>query len=214
MIHFRARWRLAAMGQLTWQSTFARFGHQILLSIYNLCLSGMWATTWGLKCTHIFNTTLNLAGPKHIGPWVHQIAHFGCILLVLDSLKLCSVRCSYVSCSSSGRSFGCIFDLSPCQWLWNLLVFALILNFDICSRRVTHRSIDSLLALIVVNFSDFLQSLLLTHIECLMRWPSDGGPLWMATRPSLSRSLSMSQKHDGTIRVISLPIVVHMGRLS
>ena len=132
---------------------------------------------------------------------------------MLDSLKLRSVRCSYIACSPCCRSFGCIFDLCPCQWLWDLLVFALILNFDIGSRRVTHCSINSLFSLIVVNFSNFLHPLLLTHIEGLMRWTSNGGPLWVTTCPSLSRSWPMPQKHDGPVCVISLPIMVHVSRL-
>ena len=50
---------------------------------------------------------------------------------MLDCLKLRSVRSHDVPCATSCRSLGRVLDLRTRQRLRNLLVLALILNFDI-----------------------------------------------------------------------------------
>ena len=68
---------------------------------------------------------------NHVGSGVEKTTDLICILTMLDSLKLCSVRSHDVPGATSCRALGRILDLRTGQRLRYLLVFALILNFDI-----------------------------------------------------------------------------------
>ena len=96
-------------------------------------------------------------------------------------------RCD-VSGATCRRSLRSIFNLGAGQRLGDLLLLALILNFDIGSRCVT-RIVQRLL-IVVVDFSNLVQSVLLRRVECLVRGVA--GALTMAGTTSLSSCLSTS----------------------
>ena len=66
----------------------------------------------------------------HIAARVHQVSNLGGALLVLDRLEL-YLRSGDVPGATCRRPFSHIFNLSTCKRLRNLLVFPLILNFDV-----------------------------------------------------------------------------------
>jgi len=201
---------MATVGNLAGESAFARFGDQILLSVYDFGLSGVSTSTWRLQCSQVFHSSLCL---DHIWTWVHQVAHLTGILLLLNSLQLGRVRCCHVACAPCSRSLCCIFNLCASQRLRYLLVFALILNFDVCCRRVTS-VVGSPFTRVVIDFAYFLHAILLAHVERFMWRTSHCWSLRVTICPGLSSACSMAEEHHSSVSIVTLAIVVHICRLS
>jgi len=123
------------------------------------------------------------------------------------------VRCCNVACAPCGRSLCCIFNLCAGQRLRHLLVFALILNFDVCCRRVA--SIDgNPFTWVVIDFAYFLHAILLAHVERFMRRPSYRWSLRVTICSGLSGACLMAEEHHSSVSIVTLAIVVHICRLS
>ena len=115
---------------------------------------------------------------------------------MLNRLQLRRVRRHDISRATRGRALRCILNLSAGQRLRHLLVFALILNFDVRCRGGISVRIDPItFTLVVVDLANLMHALLLAHIQSLVRTATDGRTLRQTVRTVLT-SHYMLLKHS------------------
>ena len=134
---------------------------------------------------------------------------------MLNCLKVLHLWSCDVSSASSRRSLRSIFYLGACERLRHLLLFALILNFDIRCGRIARIVSGCGLLMIVVHFANFVEPILLGRVEGLVRG-STARPLAMASDSTLPGSLPatlMPQEDGRAIRIVCVDIIEQLAAM-
>ena len=131
---------------------------------------------------------------------------------MLNRLEVLHLWSRDVSGASCCRSFCGIFYLGAGERLGHLLLFALILNFDICCGRIARIVSGRGLLMIVVHLAYFMEPILLGRVERLVRGPT-ARPLAMTGDSILPGGLPtslMPQENCRAIRIVCVDIVEHL----
>ena len=134
---------------------------------------------------------------------------------MLNRLEVLHLRSRDVSSASSCRPLRSIFYLGACERLGYLLLFALILNFDIRCGRIARIVSGHGLLMIVVHLANFMEPILLGRVEGLVRG-STARPLAMTSDSTLPGGLPatlMPQENGRAIRIVRVDIIEQLAAM-